>query len=87
MDELYGVAYQLVDGSVAVEERKVDPTQLADDLARIREAFERVLDGRSESAFPLKTVEVGLSVTAEGKIIFVGVEVTASLTLTFEREP
>jgi hypothetical protein len=67
---------------------KVNPGSLADELVPIRDAFQRVLQGPDATGggFGLKTVEVSLTVTAEGGVAFIAKgSIEGSITLTFER--
>jgi hypothetical protein len=67
---------------------RVNPGNLADELVPIRDAFQRVLSGQDAAGggFGLKTVEVTLTVTAEGGVAFIAKgSIEGSITLTFER--
>jgi|1185.fasta_scaffold304869_1 hypothetical protein len=66
----------------------VDPEALAGQLEPIREAFEsRLFQGsRGVVGFGLQSVEVSLTVTAEGGVGFIAKgSIEGSITLTFER--
>ena len=67
---------------------RVNPTKLADDLVPIRDAFLRVLGGQQASTgggIGLQTVEVSLTLTAEGNLGFVKGSAEGSITLSFGR--
>ena len=88
--------YPIVDLTQAVPEAdfpgfmsqsKVNPRNLADELVPIRDAFQKVLAGQDAAGggFGLRTVEVSLTVTAEGGVAFIAKgSIEGSITLTFE---
>jgi hypothetical protein len=66
----------------------VDPEALAGQLEPIRQAFEsKLFQGSQRSGgFGLQSVEVSLTVTAEGGVGFIAKgSIEGSITLTFER--
>lgn len=77
-----------VEGAV-VKERlgKVDPEALSAQLAEIRNALDPFVDsGGQASAFGLESLEIALTIGAEGKVWFVASgSVEASITMTFSR--
>jgi hypothetical protein len=67
---------------------KVDPRKLMEQLDGLRNALSPMLDeeqDQEQGRFRLSSLEIGLTVSAEGNIVFVSASVTASITLTFSR--
>ena len=65
----------------------IDPNDLCEQLKDIRDSLAPVVQD-STSGLPLQQVEVGLTLSASGKVAFIaeaGLE--ASITLTFGRQP
>lgn len=90
--EAWGMAneYPIVElttqGVETVPHAGVDLENLSAQLVPVRDALiELFEDGRARRSVALQRLEVGLSVTRDGRVAFATGNATASLTLTFER--
>jgi len=76
----------VVVGADGTEAAKIDPTRLARDVGRIRDAFHLVLNEDDQTmSFRASEVDVGLSVSAEGNLGVVKGSATASINIKFVR--
>lgn len=86
------IEYPIVDlttgGVEVVTQRGVDLDALGEQLGPLRDAFLALFGGGPPgSRIVLQRLEVGLSVTRDGRIAFATGKATPTLTLTFERRP
>jgi len=84
------IEYPIVDlttqGVEVVTQRGVDLDSLSEQLIPIRDAFLALIEGGSPaSRVALQRLEIGLSVTRDGRVAFATGNATPTLTLTFER--
>ena len=65
---------------------KIDPDDLRRQLEQIRDSLDPLLHDPS-TGLSLNSVEIGLTLSASGKVLFIGeAGVEASITLTFSRD-
>ncbi len=84
----YPIVDLTTEGVELVPHRGVDPETLSAELAPLRDAFLELFKGTSGRARAgLQRLEVGLSITRDGRIAFATGNAIASVTLTFERRP
>jgi hypothetical protein len=85
MEETYGVVDLSAPYGVQVEALgKVNPRELVERLIPIRDALSKLIEPNSK--FGLESLEVSLTLTAEGGVAFIAKgSAEASLTLTFAR--
>lgn len=83
----YGIAIgQQADAAPRWGGGEVDTAELRQQLADIRDALAPVLEDDGGAALRLSSLEIGLTLSASGKVLFIaeaGVE--ATITLTFSR--
>jgi hypothetical protein len=64
----------------------VDTDKLREDLAEIRDSLSPVLEEEPGNKLALSELEIGLTLSAEGKLLFIATAgVEATITLTFSR--
>jgi hypothetical protein len=82
----YPIVDLTTDGVEVVPHRGVDLETLSAQLVPVRDALlELFKGGPANSRVGLQRLEVGLSVTRDGRVAFATGNATPSLTLTFER--
>lgn len=82
----YPIVDLTTDGVEVVPHRGVDLETLSAQLVPVRDALlELFKGGPTNSRVALQRLEVGLSVTRDGRVAFATGNATPSLTLTFER--
>lgn len=82
----YPIVELTAQGAETVPHAGVDLEHLSEQLVPLRDAMLELLDGaRAKRTVALQRLEVGLSVTRDGRVAFATGSATASLTLTFER--
>lgn len=82
----YPIVELTAQGAETVPHAGVDLEHLSEQLVPLRDAMLELLDGaRAKRTVALQRLEVGLSVTRDGRVAFATGNATASLTLTFER--
>jgi len=88
MQSNYPIVELTTQGMEIVPHRGVDLDSLSAQLAPVRDALLELFKGAStKGRGGLQRIEVGLSVTRDGRIAFITGNATPSLTLTFERRP
>lgn len=82
----YPIVELTAQGAETVPHAGVDLEHLSEQLVPLRDAMLELLDGAgAKRTVALQRLEVGLSVTRDGRVAFATGNATASLTLTFER--
>jgi hypothetical protein len=86
MPDTYPIVDMTTRGVEVVPHRGVNLATLGAELVPIRDALLELFgNGSAKSRVALQRLEVGLSITPEGRLAFTTGSVTASVTLTFER--
>jgi hypothetical protein len=82
----YPIVELTAQGAETVPHAGVDLEHLSEQLVPLRDALLDLFEGsRPRRTVALQRVEVGLSVTRDGRVAFATGNATAALTLTFER--
>lgn len=82
----YPIVELTAQGAETVPHAGVDLEHLSEQLVPLRDALLELLEGASSKrTVALQRLEVGLSVTRDGRVAFATGNATASLTFTFER--